>query len=156
MSRPHQIIYLCNEDRLQLEAMISRGISSVRKLKRAEILLKSDDGYSPREIATMVDRHYQTVYNIRRRYIEEGLESALEERPRPGKPNKIFAKEEAIITTIACSKVPAGCERWTLQMIADRAVELTDLESVSKETISQVLKKVNLNHGKQVNGASVK
>ena len=156
MARPHEILILSEGDKASLTSLMNKGFLSARVLKRAEILLKSDQGYTVEEIAEMVDRHPQTVRNIRNKYIEAGLEFALEEKPRPGKPQKIFAEEEAIITTLACSEAPAGHSRWTLKLLADEVVQLTDLDSVHIETIRRVLKKVHSNPGRHNNGASVK
>jgi hypothetical protein len=76
----------------------------------------------------------------------------LTEKPRPGKPHKIYSNEEALITTIACSEAPQGYSSWTLRMIADQFVQLSELDGISPETVRRVLKKTNLNRGKKRNG----
>lgn len=156
MARPHEILILNDDDKRTICSMLDKGKLSVRILKRAEILLKSDEGYTVEEISEMVDRHAHTVRRIRNRYIEAGLDFALEEKPRPGPPAKIFSREEAIITSLACSDAPDGRSRWTLEMLADKLVQLTELEDVSTETVRRVLKKANSNPGKVSNGASAK
>lgn len=137
------ILYLSEKERQTLKSMVAKGTRPVRTLNRARILLFSEQCYTAEEIGIMVQVSCSTVHNVRRRFIKEGLERALWDLPRPGKPKKIFCREEAIITTIATSEPPDGYTRWTLQMIANRTVELTDLDYLSKETVSQVLKKVN-------------
>jgi len=146
------ILCLDEKERQRLMSIVGKGVHPVRTVNRARILLFSEQGYTAEEIGTMVQLSQSTVNNVRRRFIMEGLDRALWDLPRPGKPKKIFCKEEAIITTIATSEAPDGHARWTLQMIADRTVELTDLDYLSKETVSQVLKKVNLNPGKIFSG----
>lgn len=142
MARPHEILILDEADKQRICSMLDKGRFSVRVLKRAEILLKSDEGYPIDEIARMVNRHPNTVRTIRNRYIKAGLEFALEEKPRPGKPPKIFSREEAVITSLACSEAPDGHSRWTLEMLANKVVQLTELESISTETVRRILKKV--------------
>lgn len=153
MARPHELLLVNESDKLKLKEVIAKGTYSSREIKRAEILLKGDEGYTVEEIASVVDRHPQTVRNIRRRYIEEGLESALSEKPRPGIAHKVFANDESMITAIACSKAPVGYSSWTLRMISDRYVQLTEGKQISHETVRTVLKKTNLNLGRKRNGA---
>lgn len=143
MARPHEILILDEDDKQRICSMLDKGRFSVRVLKRAEILLKSDEGYPVDQIAEMVNRHPNTVRTIRNRYIEAGLAFALEEKPRPGAPPKIFSREEAIITSLACSEAPDGHSRWTLEMLADKVVQLTELEDISSETVRRILKKVH-------------
>jgi len=142
MARPHEILPLRDEERMTLTQMSTKGIHASREIKRAEILLKGDQGYTVQEIAEMVGRSVTTVYNVRRRYIVEGLESALYDKPRPGAPPKFSKKDEALITTIACSEVPPGYSSWTLLMIADRFVELSESGSICAESVRQRLKKL--------------
>ena len=126
MARPHELLLISDHDKVYLKEMPAKGTHSSRELKRAEILLKGDEGYTVAEIAETVDRHPQTVRNVRRRYIEEGLESALTERPRPGKPRKLFVRDESLIATIACSDAPSGHSSWTLRMISDKFIQLSE------------------------------
>ena len=133
--------------------MVSRGKFSANQFKRAEILIKSDDTLSVKQIALEVGRCQSTVRSIRNKYIKGGLEMALYDAPRPGAPKKIFAEHEAVITSIACSEVPEGHTHWTLRMIGDKLIELTEVEAVDKSTISRTLKKVNSNHGSHTSGA---
>jgi transposase len=84
---------------------------------------------------------------VRQRFVEEGLESALNERPRPGQRRKLDGKQEAHLVAVACSQAPAGHARWTLQLLADKVVELEFADSISPETVRQVLKKTNSSRG---------
>lgn len=152
MARPHELLLVSESDVKELREMCAKGVHSSRLLKRAEILLLGNDGYTVDEISDAVGRHPNTVRTTRKRYIDEGLEGAIFERPRPGKPQKIFTKEEALITTIACSEVPEGRSSWTLRMIADKFVQLGEVDKISPETVRKVLKKVNSNRGKKRNG----
>lgn len=154
MANP-MILYLRDEDRDELQELVSKGNHSVRKIKRAQVLLASETGQSAHVIGELIGVSAGTVHNVRARYVQEGLTRALNELPRPGKPKKIYAREEALITGIACSKPPTGHDHWTLQMIADRVVQLTDLTSLSKPTVMKTLKKANSNPGSLSNGASV-
>jgi transposase len=88
-----------------------------------------------------------TVGNIRRRYSREGLASALTEKPRPGKPPKVTGEVEAHLVALTCSKPPDGHVRWTLRLLANRLVELQQVESISHVAVRDVLKKMNLNLG---------
>ena len=152
MGRLHEILILEQGDRSKLESMLNKGKFQSNEIKRAEILIKSDDGKSVAEIATEVDRCEGTVRNIRNKYIEGGLDMALYDSPRPGAPKKIYSEHEALITAIACSEVPEGHSHWTLRMIGDKMVELTEIQSVNTSTICRVLKKVNSNPGKIFSG----
>jgi len=95
--------------------------------------------------ATMV--HKQTVYNIRKRYVDEGLDSALHEKPRSGQPPKITGDVEAELIVLACSDPPEGHNRWTLQMFADKLVELNLVESITPVAVYKRLKKTLYNRG---------
>ena len=141
MARPHEILYLNDGDREALESMLAKGIFNANQFKRSEILLKSEF-LTVSEIAMEVGRSESTVRNIRKKYIEGDLHQALYDRPRPGAPKKIYSEHEAMITTLACSEPPEGRSCWTLELLADRVVQLTDLESIGKETVRRVLKKV--------------
>ena len=104
MSRKHKCIKLAKQEESTLKGMMDKGTQSVRVLKRAEILLHNHRGHEPNEIIRMVDRSMGTVYNIINRYQKEGLKIAINEKPRHGQHRrKIHEKEEAIITSIACS-----------------------------------------------------
>ena len=156
MARPHELLLLSEADLKKLVLMCSKGTHPAREIKRAEILILGNECYTVNEIAAAVGRDPNTVRNVRRRYIEGGLEDAIKDKPRPGKPQKIFTKEEALITTIACSEAPPGHNKWTIRMIADKFIQLSELDSVCPETIRRVLKKANSSRGRKKNGVLAK
>ena len=139
-------IELTSKQRKQLEQLIRAGRASARQLARARILLLSDNSRPGRwQSAPAVARalwvHANTVRNVRRRFVREGLEAALAERPRTGAPPKLTGEIEAQLTTLACGPVPAGHTRWTLRLLADKLVELRLLERVDPSTVRLWLKK---------------
>ncbi|RKY62069.1 MAG: hypothetical protein DRP95_02040 [Candidatus Latescibacterota bacterium] len=94
--------------------------------------------------------------NIRKRFAEEGLEAALNERPHPGAKPKLDGKQEAFLVALACSDPPEGREHWTMQLLADRLVELGVVESISDETVRRVLKKTTSSPGRKDSGVSAR
>jgi transposase len=132
-------ITLSSEERAQLRALVQGGKGPVRRLKRAQILLAASAGSGDERIAMNVCVGTSTVYRTKRRFVEEGLEQALSEEPRPGAERKLAAKEEALLVATACSKPPAGRARWTLSLLADEMVRLTRHRSLSSETIRRRL-----------------
>ena len=123
----------------QLTALVLGGKGAFRRLKRAQILLATDAGSTDEEIARNVSVGTSTVYRTKQRFVEEGLERALSEAPRPGAERKFDAGDESLLVAVACSKPPAGRARWTLQLLADEMVQLTAHETVSDETIRRRL-----------------
>src|SRR5215475_14358970 len=130
---------LTQYERAELEASLSRGKQPARKLKRAQILLAADAGVSDEDIAVSVGVGGSTVYRTKRRFVEGNLERALSEEPRPGAERKLSGKEEALLVATACSNPPAGRARWTLDLLADEMVKLTEHESLSRETVRRRL-----------------
>jgi transposase len=151
MPRKKYVVELTAEERRTLEQLVRRGKSSARKLTRARILLQADDGLIDEEIATGLDVGVATVERLRQRFVEENLE-ALNERPRPGGQRKLNGKQEAHLIAVACTPAPTGQPRWTLQLLADQAVELGFVDSIARETVRQVLKKTPLNPGSTSSG----
>jgi transposase len=145
---------LTEEEREQLLNIARKGKSSARKVKRALILCKTDEGLKDQEIAEALLVGAATVSRVRQRFVEEGLESALNERPRPGQRRKLDGKQEAHLVAVACSQAPAGHAQWTLRLLADKVVELEYADSISPETVRQILKKTNSNRGGRKSGAS--
>jgi len=132
-------VTLSHEEREQLGEMIRGGKGRVRRLKRAQILLAAEAGATEEAIASNVGVGTSTVYRTKRRFVEEGLEEALSEEPRPGAERKLSAREEALLVATACAKPPAGRARWTLELLAGEMVRLTHHESISSETIRRRL-----------------
>lgn len=136
------IVDLSSEERAQLLALIRQGKPAARKVTRARILLKADEGLIDSAIASALNTSVSTVEQIRQRFVEGGLENALNERPRPGQKYRLDGTASAYVVATACSDAPEGHQRWTLRLLADKVVELGLAESVSHETIRQVLKKI--------------
>ena len=146
-------VNLTQDEREQLLNVARRGKSSARKVKRSLILCKADEGLADQQIADALLVGPSTVSRVRQRFAEEGLESALNERPRPGQKRKLDGKQEAHLVAVACSLAPEGRTHWTLQLLADKVVKLELADSISPETVRQVLKKTNSNPGRRRNGA---
>ena len=133
-------VELNQDEQDELKALLNGGKHAVRKIKRARILLAVDEGLGEAEIATRVGVDGSTVYRTRRRFVEGNLEAALNEKPRPGALRKLDGKEEALLVATACATPPAGCARWTLELLAGEMVALTGHEDLSRETVRRRLK----------------
>jgi len=132
-------VTLTQDERNALAALLSGGKQPARKLKRAQILLAADAGVSDEDIALSVGVGGSTVYRTKRRFVEGNLERALSEEPRPGAERKLTGKEAALFVATACSSPPSGRARWTLELLADQMVKLTEHKSVSRETVRRRL-----------------
>lgn len=130
---------LSQSEREQLTALLSGGRHASRKLKRAQILLAAHDGVGDAVIAASLKVSGSTVYRTKRRLVEANLEGALSEEPRPGVARKLSCKEEALLVATACSAPPPGRARWTLELLADEMVKLTDHDDLSAETVRRRL-----------------
>ncbi len=146
-------VNLTQDEREQLLDVARRGKSPARKVKRSLILCKADEGLTDQQIADALLVSPSTVARVRQRFVEEGLERALNERARPGKKRKLDGRQEAHLVAVACTPAPKGRTRWTLQLLADKVVKLELADSISPETVRQVLKKMNSNHGRRRSGA---
>ncbi len=138
-----------------LKNLVSVGEEKTRKLTRARILLKANEGWTDEQIHEALDVGQATVGRVRKRYAEAGLEVALNRRPTSRQyERKIDGKTEAHLIAMACGDAPEGYARWSLRLLSERlvALEQVEIESVSHETIRQALKKTNSNHGKISNG----
>ena len=144
MPKKIYIVDLTEEERAYLLDFIKSGEKSARKLNRARILLLADEDRSDREIAEVLHTGASTVQRTRQRFVEGNLEGALNERPRQGRSKRLDEKGEAILETLAHSKPPEGRKRWTLQLLADRLVQLKVVDSISYETVRQEVKKSEL------------
>lgn len=143
----HRHVELTDEQRQQLHDLIRRGTGKARSLTRARILLLTDrsqgEHRTDEQVASAVLCTKGTVLSIRHRFLGEGLEAALTEKPRPGaslRP-KITGEVEAKLISLTCSDPPEGHARWTLQLLADRLVELQALDSISDVAVMNCLKK---------------
>jgi transposase len=136
-------VTLTEAEREQLQALLRKGKVSARKLKRAQILLAADAGKIDSQIASLIQVHVNTVEHIRKRFVEGGVDHALTEAKRPGGRVKLDGRGEAVLVALACSDPPTGQAQWTMQLLADRLVELGVVEQISDETVRQRLKKTS-------------
>jgi transposase len=143
-------VTLTIEERQNLELLISRGKGAARRLLHARILLKADEtvGWSDERISEALEVSLSTIGRVRERFVEEGLEAALARKaPQRVYQRRLDGAQEAHLVALVCSPPPEDRGRWTLQLLADKMVELEYVEYVSKETVRQTLKKMNLSPG---------
>ena len=151
--RKKDLVRLSETERAELEALVKTGRAAARKRLHAQILLKADEGehgptWSDAAVSQALEVGVRTVERVRQCLVEAGLETALNGRPQARyKSPKLDGEQEAHLIAIACSAPPAGRTRWTLRLLADRMVELAYVDTVSYETVRQVLKKMNLSRG---------
>jgi len=146
------IVDLTATEQAYLCGLLKHGKSSARKIARAHMLLQAAEGLSDEEIADTLRVGRSTIHRLRQRFVEEGLEPALSERRRASGRPKLEGKQEAFLVALACSTPPAGRARWTMQLLADRLVELTAVEGLSDETVRRTLKKTSSNPGSTRSG----
>ena len=147
------IVELTEEERRKLQGLTSSGKTAARKITRARILLKADSSpacpnWSDEQISQALDVGQATVERVRKRFVEEGIESVLNNL----KSQRIYRRKldgngEAHLIAVVCNQSPEGYQRWTLRLLADRMIQLEYVDSISHETVRQTLKKTNLNLG---------
>jgi transposase len=142
MARKKYLINLSDEEHQYLTELTSKGEIKVRKFKRAMILLKAEEGFTDPQIMAALNVSRPCVERIRKRFVQGGLERALNEDPRPGQSRKLDGRAEAQLVATACSAAPAGHEHWTMRLLAGKLVELGIVESISHETVRLTLKKM--------------
>ena len=151
-------VTLTEEERVHLEALTRRGRRAAQTLTHAWILLKADaseggPAWTDEPIRATFGVSLATINRVRRSFVEAGLEAALHRRPSErSRLHKIDGAAEAHLIALACSEPPAGHDRWTLRLLADRLVELEVVDTVSYETVRRVLKKTNSSPGRKSNG----
>jgi transposase len=158
----HKIYHvtLTDEERTHLHDMITKGKAAARVQTHARILLKAErapagPAWTDEQISTALDVSRSTVERVRRTLVEDGLDAALYRRKSTTlRQRKLDGEQEAHLVTLACSEPPAGRDRWTLRLLADKLVDLHIVESIAPETVRQTLKKTTSNPGKKRNGAS--
>jgi transposase len=126
---------------------IKTGTKKARAIARANILLLANKGHSNDEISKMTDVHRQSIWRIKKRYSEEGLAVALEDKPRSGQPKKYSKKQEAEIIAMACTDPPKGRERWSIRLLTTRMKRRKGFETLNRETVRLILKKQELDLG---------
>ena len=145
MSQKSHCVKLKKRAQQYLQKIVESGEEKARKITRCRVLLLADKGKTDQEISDALNVCLATIFNIRRRYSQGGLERAINEETRSGQPPKFKGKSMAKITAIACSKPPSGHARWSLRLLADRVIELDIVESISHVSVRNILKKTNLN-----------
>jgi transposase len=143
------VVKLSEQEREELQELISKGKSSARKLLHARILLKADaseqgTSWKDEQISEALEVSVSTIERVRRQFVEEGTDAAISRRPGSGyRELKIDGEREAHLVALACSKAPEGQGRWTLRLLTQKMVELEYIEQVSYETVRRTLKKMN-------------
>ncbi len=146
------IVELTSEERKQLQQLVKKGKVLGYKIRHAQMLLKADQGnkgpsWPDVQVAEVFAAHVTTVERLRKRFVEQGLEAALERNKRNNYARKLDGNGEAHLIAIACSDPPTGRSEWSLRLLADRLVELSVVDSISYMTVSRTLKKTNLSRG---------
>ncbi len=153
MPAKRYIVSLTEEERIALKKLTTTGKASAKKINHAQILLQADinqakEGYTDQQISEALNISTRTIERVRQRFVEEGLENALHPRPKKSlKLKKIDGETEAHLLALSCSQAPQGYSRWTLRLLAQEMVTLEYIESISHESVRQVLKKTSLNLG---------
>jgi len=148
MSQKKYIVELTEVEVKELESIIKTGKHSAMKITRARILLEANEGKSDLKIAETVRVNISTVERMREKYVfATSLEEALKDRPHPPRGHKLDGKGEAFLIATACSDAPEGRATWTMQLLADRLVDMQLVDSISDETVRKTLKKTKLNLG---------
>ena len=147
MPKKIYIVDLTEKERSYLLELIKNGKEGGRKLNRARILLLADEGKTDNEIAEALHTGTATVQRTRERFVAGNLAGGLNERSRPGNRKTLDEKGEAVLESLAGSHPPEGRKRWTLELLADRLVQLKMVDSISHETVRQELKKNDLSLG---------
>lgn len=152
--RKLHVVKLTQEQRDELLELTRKGTLQARMLRRANILLLSDEGMKDKDIAAAMKCSNATVERTRKCFVQSGLPAALKEKPRPGAQPRLDTRGEAHLIALACSNPPEGRVKWTMQMLADRMVELKIVDALSDETVRRTLKKTSSSPGRRNSGAS--
>jgi len=139
--RKTYLVTLTDDERTTLHDLTKKGTGAARRLTRAHVLLHADAGVPDRTIAESLHIGRATVERIRKRFVAQGVEAALSERPRPGARCKLDGTAEAMLVAWTCSTPPDDRVCWTMQLLADKLVELKVVATISDETVRRTLKK---------------
>ena len=140
-------LQLSDDERLQARRLLKTGRHKSRTLQRLAILLKWDEGVAAKAIAAQLPVSLPTIYNVFHRYQAGKLPAVLADRPVSGQPRRLDAHGEATLLALACSQAPDGYTAWTMQLLADKLVEMQVVSRISDECVRQHLKKVASNRG---------
>ena len=147
------IVCLKDEARQRLQELVRSGTRSVRVVRRASILLKSDEGFTDDEIAEHVDCSDRTVRSVRKRFCTEGLDRALYDAPRSGAPPTFTPRQQQRVVALACTDPPEGRTRWTLELLCKHAIKRGFVTSVSKSEVALWLKEHDMKPWRKKLGA---
>ncbi len=150
-------VHLSKDERQELMRLVNTGHHRARMIRRAQILLRSDDGWTDEAIGVALGVCRQTVYDVRKQAVSQGMDACLRHTSgrRPGQqPKALDGVAEAHLVALTCREPPAGHERWTLRLLAEQMVVLEYVTAVSHETVRQALKKMNSSPGASKSGAS--
>lgn len=153
MSKKKYVVRLTALERGRMETLVEQKRGSARQMRRMQALLLASEGCGDEEISQEVGLHVSSLERLRKRWAEEGWESAIQERKRSGAPLLLDAKQEAVLVSLACEKPPTGQVRWSLRQLGERLIALEVVETISYETVRRTLKKTSLNRGKSGRGA---
>jgi transposase len=145
-------VQLTPQERADLTAFTRRGAANAREIARARALLLADHGLRDAEIATATGQSTRTVQRTRRRCVEQSVEAAIHDQPRPGPTPILDGAQAAFLIATACSDPPAGHACWTMQLLAERLIELEVVASISDETVRRTLKKTSSSPGASSTG----
>ena len=143
----HLQIKLKKEERKFLKDFLRKGTKKARAIARANVLLLLGEGWEINTISKMLKVHRQRIWRIKKRFLKEGLNIALEEKPRSGQPIKYTLKHEANIIAEACTKAPTGRKRWTVRLLTKELKKKRGFGTINRESIRLVLKKAKLSLG---------
>lgn len=144
------VVELTSEERQELMQLVSKGKAAARKIAHARVLLQADEakkapGWTDRQISEAFGVHTNTIHDIRRRFVEGGLQAALvrKKQEHPSRKRLVDGEVEAHLIALRCGAPPHGKGRWTLRLLADRLVELEIVPDISHETVRKALKKMS-------------
>src|SRR5215510_11354403 len=148
MANEKHEVHLKEEERRKLIGIVSKGRNKAVVIQRAHILLKVDEGKTDAEISQMLYVSEQTIRRTRQRFVQEGVQVALEDKPHPATGSELDEKQEAHIIALACSEPPVGQARWTLELLTQEVLKDGIVTHLSPETVRLLLKKTNSNLGR--------
>jgi len=147
-------VTLSESERASLYTFLHAGKANARTFTRARVLLKADEGWTDQQICAAFDLSRNTAIRVRQLYLEGGLEAVLHDKKQARHRQALTGGQAAHLIAITCSPAPEGHDHWTLRLLVGKAVELDFVESISPETIRQLLKKTNSSPGSMSSGAS--
>ncbi len=154
--RKAAFVRLTEEQRIDLTRRLEHDALTGRQRRRLQVLLLADLGQTDEQIVQATGASASTVERVRKRFAREGLEAASAEKCRSGAPPKLDGKQEALIVALACSDAPEGHARWSARLLANRAVEMEIVETISASSVRRLLKKMPSSRGRSSRGASRK